>query len=83
MESGMMNDLFAGALVTLALGLVFVPIGVGIHLEYAVKRARALHPSAASGRVDSARVAANFDAERDEEDTRVGISGGSTADLRL
>jgi len=78
----MIGDLFIGALVTLALGCVFVPIGVGLHLECAVKRAKALHPSAATRRVDSAREAASLDAESNEEDARRSKSGGSTADLR-
>jgi len=78
----MIGYFFTGALVTLALGFVFVPIGVGIHLECAVKRAKALHPSAAQRTVDSARGAASLDAERNEEDTSLSNSGGSTADLR-
>jgi hypothetical protein len=82
MESEMIGYFFTGALVTLALGCVFVPIGVGIHLECAVKRAKALHPSAAAWRADSAKVAASLDAERDEEDTRRSNSGDAKADLR-
>jgi hypothetical protein len=82
MESEMIGYFFTGALVTLALGFVFVPIGVGIHLECAVKRAKALHPSAAQRTVDSVRGAASLDAERNEEDTSLSNSGGSTADLR-
>jgi hypothetical protein len=82
MESEMIGDFFTGALVTLALGCVFVPIGVGLHLECAVKRAKALHPSAATRRVDSVGVAASLDAERNVEDARRSYSGGATADLR-